>query len=494
MSTSVNIAVKDGGDGNLLERSRLQINGNRQSKVEADARANVEATGTEQRKSRRLAIGASIQGNAANDSNPYGTPFIPELPLKELSASPLQPLKLGQFFSEVSVNADGTYTLLIKTLNGNEYTFQLGSFFSVPTTDYIINSGIGFYTGTTTQTYDPIGVNEEPLFESWDDPTFVEFGGEPPPWGSWSRTSTNEIAVTARSIYTSIDIVLPIAKETFIWVVAGKGDIVRATATQIITESYSYSLAQTTPSVRYYNNYAFDRSIATNIQEGTTQYIKCFTINNSAVREITVPEALELKINKYLQTRKITATWGYRTDSNVILSNENGVQTTGNDTVLTGVEFNQTITEPEGLWDAKVNLYRFLVTGGAFTEPTTTPGVYEALATAPNDPRFYDETIMDSVPNIVENFYSGSYASIPKFGLQATYVPFSPSVPDSPYIIHQFTRSRPTTTDILPESELRRTPNLKTSILNTYSWDWGKSGYCRQQALALGFTAADLTP
>jgi hypothetical protein len=27
-----------------------------------------------------------------------------------------------------------------------------------------------------------------------------------------------------------------------------------------------------------------------------------------------------------------------------------------------------------------------------------------------------------------------------------------------------------------------------------WHYDWGKSSYCRQQLLALGFTAADLTP
>jgi hypothetical protein len=99
------------------------------------------------------------------------------------------------------------------------------------------------------------------------------------------------------------------------------------------------------------------------------------------------------------------------------------------------------------------------------------------------------------VSYIVDNFYGGSYGSLPKFGLQSK-LEFLPEY-DPKYVGHYRTRQRPIYNRNLVGPELTGLLNktkVRTVGLNALAWDWSKPAYCRQQLLALGFTSADLTP
>lgn len=72
---------------------------------------------------------------------------------------------------------------------------------------------------------------------------------------------------------------------------------------------------------------------------------------------------------------------------------------------------------------------------------------------------------------------------------------------DQPRRRYRLTTQRPVDLQTpVPEVNLRPSgakpvtedPNFTVPIL--HAWDWGRPAYCRQQLLALGFTAADLTP
>jgi len=132
MSTNVSISVSgNGGEDDVLARNRQQISANRQAKLEKDNSNEIEIAGKEQRTRRRRAIGAASSGTAANDTNPYGTPFIPTAPQKELAATPSRRtgflLVPHQTYTDVGIAAK---TANIKNKNFN-YRFLNGDIFTI---------------------------------------------------------------------------------------------------------------------------------------------------------------------------------------------------------------------------------------------------------------------------------------------------------------------------------------------------------------------------
>jgi hypothetical protein len=483
MSTQINISY-EGGD--LRDANRQQAAANRLANQLRLNQSRVQAQGEAILSARRAAAGANGNGQI----NDY--PFTPPYPEEEPAAFRRSKDYLGQLFSNIYSTREGQYILDITTVNGQQYTFELASTFPYLETDgvsvnFLLEPDPAAGSTNPADLYEQ-AASAPPGYEYYANGGF--FASLPVWGGSWSVTEVKNTAQTQDSIYDGVDFRMPLKKDRFIWAVAGRAIRARATASLTKVRSFSSYAVESGYQINWSDAYSEEKAV----QYEKIQYKKCFIVDNNRVREIPLPASLSDKFDQYLGDKDISVNWTYQTFPIVVgrVDNEDVIST---EPRLYGGYFTIVDTPSIGYWYPKYKLFSFLATNESVPYATriATPGVYAALQTAADDETAsYTNTSMSSVAYVVTTFYDGSYAKLPKYGLQSQQAGPDPETGEY-YFKHYRTRSRPTVNGYIPPSGLKGSAKLKTDSGEGLFWDWNESAYCRQQLLALGFSAGDLT-
>jgi len=232
---------------------------------------------------------------------------------------------------------------------------------------------------------------------------------------------------------------------------------------------------------------------------GSTSYInasdsiRIFLVSPTTLREVSVPSAFRDIIEEveeaYTDNR-------FRLAFNPLLTPQNG-----------GGNIGFKLQGEYGIYRPNYNL--------PSTALHTTPSIFPYLTKYKDAPHEYldvnnpsdEEEIVEYYDDYVFANYTGPWLSVyqpefldgePVYPTELIY-PIQKRNLQAPYA---FSSTRPN-----PRSKVTVPPSV-TAAYNEYqnqyqggprtflhsTWDWGKPSYCRQQLLALGFTAADLTP
>ena len=489
MSTQINVTV---GSGGLSDKAKQLQSAARQAQLEKERQQRVEAEGTEQRNAKLEA-----EGKAPDGSPLYGARFNqPQIDRRPAAFRRGEVIVSHLGGAIIQRDSSENISLVITRPDGQTYNFTLATTFAYPSTDSSA-SGISAVAVDSTTTYNPPEAATMPNLEYY---TSVSTGrvASPPPINPIEITTTETKNETFNYL-DAVSVIFPINKKVFIYATAGKGVRARATAERINTAIHTYP--PDTVDGGFFHNYEFPYSQAVSFNTDTYEWAKCFVADESSLREIDCPIAVQSALDNYITTKSPGVNWIYA-DITRVVSRINGVQTTETISKLGGLEAmvgtwsTPTTSAPYWYSYGHMQLASFLATNSPTGRNISTPGTYAALLADPDDARFYpsNDSNMNNVEYIVNNFYGGNANGLPAFGLQSVFVPYSPSVPNSPYYRHDSTKTKPVNNANIDPNLLKQNRKTITKDVVNVAWDWGKASYCRQQALALGFSEADLTP
>jgi hypothetical protein len=497
MSTQINVTV---GSGGLPEKAKQQQQAARQAQLEKQRQQRIEAQGQQHRSAALAAEGRASDGSPLYGSS-FKQPDIGRRPAANRQLFEHYVAEKGSTF--VTQTRSGSIDLVFVRTNGNQYTFHLADTFAYPDTDNTTNAFGQFnpYNFADVQvTYDPPEAEFLADEDYWNPDAFASPPEPPPPpWGmSYSRTTTYTHAETFQDVdYWNLQ--LPLKRDAYILASIGKGERFRNETIVTYTENHSYVFFEldTNGNPVYYHNYTTDWTSDITQQSDSFNWVKCIYVNDQTCREISSPQILYELFKDYLEEPSASITWVYDTATNYIKGQNNGVYIIGPyaDRLSFGVYSRSYFSGP--YWFNRYRLWAFFATNDEENYAITTPGIYKALQISPTDPRFdfTNDAALTNVSYVVNEFYEGSYANLPKFGLQTRYI-FIPEYAPK-YYRHDRTKQRPTYNGNLTGADLAQlveSPKVRTINRQGLVWDWNNPAYCRQQLLALGFTEADLTP
>lgn len=494
MSTNINISV---GGNKLLDQARLQQNASRRSQLEKEADKRLEDKAT---KARTKALEGA--GLAANGSSLIGPPSTNTELNNRPAASRSKRYYVGEVYSITTGSTrSGRVSITIVTESGSEYNFTLATTFAYPDTDVKSSTGNEAITlGDFADYYEPPGSIDD--YDFFADPTTLDVGAAPFFGAQFTKTVILKAASTA-DFFNDFILLLPAGKDACVIVSVGKGIRQRATIERVQTDTHYYveyidydetNDPPAPPKTRWRHDYSYNYSskpLVTN--SDSYQWIKCFYTTKDTCKEISAPPGLYELLKDYVDDVTVSAVWQY--DYNTYILGRFGEDYTEivgafSDKLDAGAWVRSVIQAP--YFTDKFRLYGLFATNDG--SAVTTPGVYKTIQLDANDDRFSDPYNSDltSVSYMVNTFYGGSYSDLPRFGLQYSDV-FIPEY-DPKYRRHDSTVERPTYNGNIPVSDLDKDEEVRTFTRDFLFWDWNNPEYCREQLLALGFIAADLTP
>ena len=516
MSTKINVTVDSGG---LSDRAKQQQQAARQAQLEKERQQRIEEQGTEQRTAAQ-----ATQGRAADGTPLYSTGF--KQPTSERRPAANRGESLPSYTVTRVVDrfqlVDVGYRLLESFDDGWDFSYVI---------DFPMQYDIQFLFDTSPEVVVvqlPLfsGVNRGPWYETFlsenervnpADPWPANFpkNGQPSPIrgdtfdpsiGSVTEKITEKFNQTPFVSGTNYK-VLPINNDLSICVAHGyynQAIVNKQVYYEVKVEAiFAYTQEEGDPPVLY--SYYWINETPT-VFENTASieffdqvnFCKCFLVSASqkTAREISTPAAVRNAVKDtygysyYLQPGNIQTRFLQKYSFGVLSPNDSSY--TGSVTVT---RLNSSATElilsnnPVGLISYGTSSENLPTT--AAKNPTT-PGVYTWFALGNNRPANNNPNLTDAAW-VKANYLAN--VETPKYGVRAQLYTETPETVD-PYDFSWNTVSPLTNNpaEVINKVKKSGIPQNGSTLFDTRTWDWGNPEYCRQQALALGFTEADLTP
>ena len=525
MSTQINVTIDSGG---LTDKARQLQTAARQAQLEKERQQRIEAQGTEQR------TAAQASQGRAPDGTPLYSPGFKQPQIERRPAanrSKIEPQEVYQHYDGLLVISDddsynliesfsnfdssigpienrtydyapGIYKAKLYALNGNEYNLPLFN---------MQDLGVTFYD------YKEINAPDD-ITGTW--PTGFPNAGNvgqvvnPEYTARTASCTIKESFSTSSRDYNPTSIIMPLSETAYIRVVAGKWR--RNNAKKDVEINYTVWLQfdrTETDSNGTYDYFWLNQQSEvvknTSSQEVYTgSFCESFLISQDNVKRINTPVNVATWIKDIIRqdtytpnTPQTRNSFGNGLSTRKII---NGVITENDATFIGSVNFNfvtGATPRSEGFGSTYFTQWG---TSGNFANNTN---VDKILGTSCHTPAIYTYLNLDvsSLPPTTDTaFWQDAEAvrlaylsnvETPEYGVRSERTPETSSLPYGQGKITFDTvfppvNTRSATVKVIAKGKVEYNDNDS----GFYFWDWGKPEYCRQQALALGFTEADLTP